>query len=465
MANSNYQPFPSFTRWQAIPVGGSWLEFLAILNELKKTADDATKDRALSYVLRSAALETGALEGLYSTNRGVTRTVAIQAAQWEVELHELGTDVPGHFKAQLAAFELIFDAATSATPISEAWLRRVHETVCAAQSTYRVLTQLGWQDRALERGVYKTEPNNVTLKDGSTHWYASPADVPGEMHRLMEEIRSEAFLAANPILQASFAHYAFVAIHPFADGNGRLARVFASVFLYRAAGIPLVIFSDQQLQYWDALATADLGKNEPFVRFVEARAVDTLMLVTANLREAINPLDQQAALLHQTFRVPEGITEAEAQAIGRRIGESIRDGLRQQIQDLKLPPDVSFWIEEFPGHIDCTFWDRPYKSLGRGGMSKIHFDAQAPGVRVEMTPIVGRAVDPVNEYTYIVVDANRPNTAPLLLRLMDMHPLATAAAESLIESWEKTALSALLAELGGNVRASNEQRQLEERGW
>ncbi len=53
--------------------------------------------------VRSAAIETGAIEGLYTTPRGVTLTVAMQGATWQASLHEIGPDVQGHFEAQLAA--------------------------------------------------------------------------------------------------------------------------------------------------------------------------------------------------------------------------------------------------------------------------------------------------------------------------------------------------------------------------
>ncbi len=92
--------------------------------------------------LRSAALETGAIEGLYSTNRGITRTVALQGAMWEAELDKLGPDVRGHFEAQLAALDLVLDVATKRLDISEAWIRSLHAQACARQATYRAVFRM-----------------------------------------------------------------------------------------------------------------------------------------------------------------------------------------------------------------------------------------------------------------------------------------------------------------------------------
>lgn len=55
-----------------------------------------------------------------------------------------------------------------------------------------------------------------------------------------------AFASSHPVVQAAYVHHALAAVHPFAEGNGRVARALASVFLYRGVDVPLVVFSDQQ---------------------------------------------------------------------------------------------------------------------------------------------------------------------------------------------------------------------------
>jgi Fic family protein len=145
------------------------------------------------------------------------------------------------------------DLATKAEPFTEAAIRTLHAQVVAGQKTYRVVTAVGFQEQPLPKGVYKILPNHVRRGDGKPHAYA-PVDVTAvEMHRLVEEMRSEHFLTAHPVLQASYAHYALVAIHPFSDGNGRVARALASVFVYRARSIPFLVLADQLPPYFAAL--------------------------------------------------------------------------------------------------------------------------------------------------------------------------------------------------------------------
>ena len=146
-------------------------------------------------------------------------SVAVETATWEAKFGANTEYVRSLFEAQLAAYDYVLSLATGAQPISEAAVRALHEKVCAAQTTYKVLTPAGWQDQELPNGKYKTHPNSVDTLSGEPHLYASVADTPPEMARLISELSSDAFKSAHPASQAAYAHYGLVSIHPFADGN------------------------------------------------------------------------------------------------------------------------------------------------------------------------------------------------------------------------------------------------------
>ena len=57
-------------------------------------------------------------------------------------------------------------------------------------------------------------------------------DVPKFIKALVEWLNSEAVKELDPVIEAGIAHYEFVRIHPFVDGNGRTARVLATLILY-----------------------------------------------------------------------------------------------------------------------------------------------------------------------------------------------------------------------------------------
>jgi Fic family protein len=137
----------------------------------------------------------------------------------------------------VAAYDMVLDAVTAQVLpfVTETWIRQLHEVICASQPTYRVYVDSfgAFQDLKLPLDAYKKVPNSPTLASGEVHEYASPLETAAEMGRLIEELRTKEFLAAHPVVQAAYAHYAFVCVHPFVDGNGRVARALASVFLYR----------------------------------------------------------------------------------------------------------------------------------------------------------------------------------------------------------------------------------------
>lgn len=57
-------------------------------------------------------------------------------------------------------------------------------------------------------------------------------DVPGLIKDLVEWINLGKVKELDPVIEAGISHYEFVRIHPFIDGNGRTARVLATLILY-----------------------------------------------------------------------------------------------------------------------------------------------------------------------------------------------------------------------------------------
>ena len=88
--------------------------------------------------IRYAGTDTGAIEGLYTTDRGFTRTVAIEAAHWEVAANERGPNAAAIIKDQIEAYEWVLDLVTEARPITEHVIRELHTMLCRSQDTYIV---------------------------------------------------------------------------------------------------------------------------------------------------------------------------------------------------------------------------------------------------------------------------------------------------------------------------------------
>jgi Fic family protein len=319
--DSAYKRFPSFEDWASGTTVDSerWTRYNQGLKERGEQLPAGLK-KALNVAKRTAAIDTGAIEGLYDVDRGFTYSVAVEAAAWEASMAAKGKDVRPLFEAQLHAYDFVLDLATRAEPISEAAIRALHVEICKAQATYRVVTAIGPQEQELPKGQYKVLPNHVRTRKGTDHSYA-PVDVTGsEMARLTRELRSDEFMAAHPVLQAAYAHYCFVVIHPFADGNGRVARALASAFTYRAASIPIVILSDQKSSYLDSLEKADAGDYQAFVDFMLARALDTVSLVEESLLLAGTPdLKDTLASIEQLYIAKGGLAYEQVDELGSKL--------------------------------------------------------------------------------------------------------------------------------------------------
>lgn len=102
------------------------------------------------------------------------------------------------------------------------------------------------------------------LGNEKVHFQAPNAErLDGEMQRFLDWFNSQNDL--DPILKAAVAHFWFVTIHPFDDGNGRIARAIADMVLARGDGIPDRFYSmsaqieRERKEYYIQLETAQRG--------------------------------------------------------------------------------------------------------------------------------------------------------------------------------------------------------------
>ena len=323
--NKNYVPFPSFLDWSASTLIDQelWERQLTIVSRLK-SLDESVLKRARGVATRAAAIDTGAIEGLYDVDRGFTYTVAVESGAWEAAIFAKGNEVRVMFEAQLRAYEYILDWATSTEPITEALVRTLHQEICKEQETYAVQTAVGPQNHLLPKGEYKTSPNHVMQTNGSSHSYCPVEQTAAEMARYVNELRSDEFLKATAPQQAAYAHYAFVAIHPFSDGNGRVARALASVFTYRELCAPLLVLLDNRAEYFDALAQADIGNYQAIVSFIFARACDSIELIDESVRTAkATNLRDTVSALKNIYYTPTGFTHAQIDEAALRIADQV----------------------------------------------------------------------------------------------------------------------------------------------
>ncbi len=333
-ADAEYKSFPSFQDWKrnAVVDAAKWDRYASKISQITEGATEQLLVKAREVVKRATAWDTGSIEGLYDTNTGVTMTIALESSMWETTMGEKGEDAPALFKAQLHAYSHVLDFATKSVEIVPTWIRLLHADICAPQKTYRALTPQGYQQLNLPKGEYKSLPNHVIGRDDKPHYYA-PVDItPQEMDRLCKEMQTDEFLSDHPVLQSSYAHYAFILIHPFADGNGRVARALASVFTYRALSIPLMILMESRGHYLSALMEADNGKFQPFVDFVMERAFDSVRLFEESVKAANSPnVDDVFSELQSLYFTKGGYTHEQVDQAGALLFDLFHTTLFSQV--------------------------------------------------------------------------------------------------------------------------------------
>lgn len=139
-----------------------------------------------------------------------------------------------------------------------------HKPVIVAEDLFRlhksVLTEIVI-DIYKPVGAWKEEPNGTYSidPDGKTVYieYASPKDVPELMNRWLELLNhfSKELDELEALEAYSKLHLSFVGIHPFYDGNGRMARLLANLPLLRSGYVPIMIDRTRRREYIEKLST------------------------------------------------------------------------------------------------------------------------------------------------------------------------------------------------------------------
>ncbi|HET7229640.1 MAG TPA: Fic family protein [Longimicrobium sp.] len=452
-----YRSFPPFAEWAGLDIDHDrWSRSAAGLPDSRSLPRHQLA-RAHSIAMRAAAVDTGAIEGLYDVDRGFTMTIALQTAAWESVLDARGEKVRSLIESQMHAYEYVMDLATGREPVSEMWIRALHERICESQDTYPVLTEVGWQNHPLPKGQYKSMPNHVRLQDGSYHAYAPVDLVAAEMHRLVEEMRSEAFQDAHPVLQSAYAHYALVCIHPFADGNGRVARALASVFTYRSHSVPLLMLVEHKPEYLAALRRADEGEPQAFIDFVFERTVDAMLLVSQTLQAASAPdPDEEAANLRAVFLTKGGYSHAQVDQAGETLLSLLEAEYKKQSESLNTAGQVLFLVKTAVPSNEAE--KEPPRDHYRftSGRRMLIARASTPAL-VVVSRIVASEV-PANSAVEDVVYLNVGGAAdPFIARLPELIP----ASSSLLQIRLAVFVRGLIGEMLGQLRetATEEMRR------
>lgn len=211
------------------------------------------KDEAQLHALTDEVVKSSEIEGEHLPQDQVRSSIARQLGMTHVkDLVSSSLDVDG-------IVEMMTDATTNyAAPLTTDRLFRWHASLFPAGRS-------GMHDIAT--GRYRSGPMQVVsgaIGRERVHYEALPPNrLPQEMERFLTWFAAPG--DTDPLLAAGLAHFWFVTIHPFDDGNGRIARAIADMALARAEDSPRRYYSmskqirSERTDYYETLERSQKG--------------------------------------------------------------------------------------------------------------------------------------------------------------------------------------------------------------
>ena len=121
-------------------------------------------------------------------------------------------------------------------------------------------------------GFYRNGPVAITL---AKHRPPSYKELPKMTHNVVDLLNKKAE-GTKAIELAAEIHHKLVHIHPFWDGNGRLARLLMNIKLMQARFPPTILRKQERVSYYKALEKADVGDLGPLTTMIAKDVVKAL---------------------------------------------------------------------------------------------------------------------------------------------------------------------------------------------
>ena len=214
-------------------------------------------------------------------------------------------------------------------------------------------------DLTREAGTFRQGGVGVFAGDRLVHM-APPAErVPQLIKELIDWLKND---KAHPLIKSCVFHYEFEFIHPFADGNGRMGRMWHTLILYKWKPIfgwlPIeTIIRERQEEYYNALGKADSKADSGvFIEFLLQAIYDSLKEYDKTEQVTVQVTEQVERLLDAI-----GDDIVSSKELMERLGIKHRPNFR----DKYLLPAIKL------GLIEMTIPDKPnsskqkYKKSGR----------------------------------------------------------------------------------------------------
>ena len=136
----------------------------------------------------------------------------------------------------------------------------------------------------------------------------------------------------HPLLVGTWLHHRFTQIHPFQDGNGRVARALLTWHLVKEGYWPVVVSRDDRSRYIESLEQADEGDLTPLLEFLVQLEKQTILqsLSVPELSPPLQVFDQVLDHIVQGIRRKQRAQEDQLRSVNL-TARSLRDSTAQYI--------------------------------------------------------------------------------------------------------------------------------------
>ena len=285
------------------------------MREAGKLTDEVLEHLRKHFRIRSI-YHSNAIEGNI-LDIGETRQVVEQGLTLTGKPLKDQTEAKNLNKALDFLEELISD---SSEPCTETDVRALHQLVLQGID----------DDNA---GKYRAVPVQTS---GSAYSPPAPESVPAQMQEFGKWLADVSVANGNPslsdaILYAAAAHTWFVSIHPFIDGNGRVARLLMNLVLMRYAFPITIVRKENRMKYYDALEESQASDLSPFISLVVECLEKILEECEEEAEEKIKHHEWTASLAAQFSQGDMDRSKDEFEVWNGAM-ESLRDYFRQTVE-------------------------------------------------------------------------------------------------------------------------------------
>jgi Fic family protein len=234
---------------------------------------------------RQHAIETGIIEKLYDVSEGITETFIKEGFIESIIGHDDSNIPPqklmGYLSDHFDAINFIFDLVKSNRQLTKSFIKELHQLITRNQTSTTAIDTLGRRvEIELLKGEFKKTENNPRRNEGTKFLYCPPVHVDSEIDKLIKYYNDLVTKNINPIIISAWLHHSFTQIHPFQDGNGRIARLLASLVLIKSGLFPFTVKRNEKSVYIKALEEADNNRPNDLVVFfsnIQKRNIESVL--------------------------------------------------------------------------------------------------------------------------------------------------------------------------------------------